>query len=126
MTDGFQKAHRYKGGITKWLFDHITSDEAGDTALAARVAHLESLSTKDISFTVKDDAGTPEPVQGATVTIASKTGTTGSSGGCTIRDVLFGTYTVTVKKTGFDDYSDDITVDASHLSFNISLTTASS
>ena len=70
MTDGFQEAHRHPGGITKWLFDHINSGEAGDSALAARVAYLEGLSTKDISFTVKDDAGTPQAVSGATVSIA--------------------------------------------------------
>ena len=125
MTDSYKEAHRYPGGITKYLFDHMISDESGDSALAARVAYLEGLSTKDISFTVKDDAGTPQAVSGATVTVAGKTGTTGAAGGCTIKDVLFGKYTVTVKKTGFNDYSDEITIDASHLSFNIGLTTAS-
>ena len=126
MTDGFQEAHRYPGGITKWLFDHINTDEASDSALAARVAHLESLSTSNISFTVKDDAGTPAAVQGATVKLNGKTGTTGAAGGCTINGILWGTYEVEVTKDGFNKYTADITVDGSHTSFNIGLTTATS
>ncbi len=125
MTDSYQEAHRYPGGITKYLFDHLIGDEAGDSALADRVKHLEDLSTSNISFTVKDSADTPAAVQGAKVTLNGKSGTTGSSGGCTINGILWGTYTVTVTKTGFTDYSDEITVDGSHTSFNISLTSSS-
>ena len=51
-----------------------------------------------------------------------KTGTTGSSGGCTVSKVLPATYTVTVVADGFEDYSDSIVVDKSHTSFTISLT----
>ena len=119
------EAHRYPGGIIKYLYDQVEGNESGDEDLAKRVEHLESLSTSTVSFTVKDDQGTPAAVSGAKVTLNGKTGTTGSGGGCNIQGILWGTYTVTVTKTGFEDYSDDITVDGSHTSFNISLTTAS-
>ena len=126
MTDSYQEACRYPGGINKYLFDHLITDESGDSALAARVAHLEGLSTSNISFTVKDSETEPAAVQGAKFTRNGKSGTTGAAGGCTINGILWGTYTVTVTKTGFTDYSDEITVDGSHTSFNISLTAASS
>lgn len=110
------------GDVSGWTDSDTVYD---DTALAARVAHLEGLLSSDVSFTVKDDQGTPAAVEGAVVTVMTgKTGTTGAAGGCTVKDVLFGTYTVTVVADGFEDYSDSITVDASHTSFNISLTTA--
>jgi len=111
-----------EGDMSEWTDSDTVYD---DTALAARVAHLEGLLSSDVSFTVKDDQGTPAAVEGAVVTVATgKTGTTGAAGGCTVKDVLFGDYTVTVVADGFEDYSDTITVDASHTSFNISLTTA--
>ena len=112
-----------EGDVSGWTDSDTVYD---DTALAARVKYLEDLFTTDIGFTVKDDQGTPAAVEGAVVTIDGKTGTTGAAGGCTVRDVLYGSYTVSVVADGFDDYSDTITVDASHTSFNITLTTAQS
>lgn len=130
---GFAEAHRHKGGFEQWVYDEIkalrtetSSNETADTALTARVAYLEGLSTSNVSFTVKDDAGTPAAVQGATVKLNGKTGTTGAAGGCTINSILWGTYEVEVTKEGFDKYTADITVDGSHTSFNIGLTTATS
>ena len=122
---GWAKAHRYPGGITKYLYDKVNSNSTGDTALAERVETLEKIVSVDVSFTVEDDQGTPEAVQGATVSIDGKTGTTGSSGGCSIKTILPGKYTVTVEKTGFTTYSAEITVDSTHTSFNITLTSAS-
>ena len=133
VLKGFAAAHRYKGGFEQWVYDEIKALREGesgnteeDAKLAARVKHLEDVFTSDISFTVKDDAGEPAAVSGATVKINGKTGTTGGAGGCNITGILWGTYEVEVTKTGFDKYTDDITVDGSHTSFNISLTTASS
>lgn len=113
-----------EGDVAGWTDSDTVYD---DTALAARVKYLEDLFTTDIGFTVKDDQGTPAAVEGAVVTVATdKTGTTGAAGGCTVKDVLYGSYTVTVVADGFDDYSDTIVVDASHTSFNITLTTSQS
>ena len=133
MTDrtfwGFAKAQNYKEGFNRWVYDELKflrEKVAGDSELTARVKHLEDLSTSDISFTVKDDASTPAAVSGATVKINGKTGTTGGAGGCNITGMLWGTYEVEVTKDGFDKYTDDITIDGSHTSFNITLTTASS
>lgn len=94
-----------------------------DAVLSQRISALEDKFRRDLSFTVKDSESTPEPVEGAVVTVTTgKTGTTGSAGGCSITGVLDGTYTVTVTADGFEDYSASITVDSTHTSFNISLT----
>ena len=78
--------------------------------------------TRDLSFTVND--GT-DPIEGATVTIGTKTGTTGSAGGCTINGVEEGEgISVEVAATGYTTKTETITVDAEHTSFTISLTTA--
>lgn len=76
--------------------------------------------TRDLSFTIND--GT-DPIEGATVTIDEKTGTTGSAGGCTITGVEEGTgISVEVAKEGYTTKTETITVDAEHTSFTISLT----
>ena len=74
--------------------------------------------TRDLSFTVNDGAN---PVEGATVTIGSVTGTTGSQGGCTLQGIADGSQTVTVTKEGFTEYTDTITVSAESTSFTVSL-----
>lgn len=94
-----------------------------DAVLDARISALEDKFRRDLSFTVKDSESEPAPIEGAVVTVTTgKTGTTGSAGGCTITGVLDGSYTVTVTAEGFEDYSDTISVDESHTSFDISLT----
>ena len=73
---------------------------------------------RDISVTIND--GT-DPIEGATVTVGSKTGTTGSAGGCTIKDVTEGTVSVEVSATGYVTKTETVTVDSTHTSFTISL-----
>ena len=78
--------------------------------------------TRDLSFTIND--GT-DPIEGATVTIGAKTGTTGSAGGCTITGVEEGTgISVEVAKEGYTTKTETITVDETHTSFTISLVAA--
>ena len=80
--------------------------------------------TRDLSFTIND--GT-DPIEGATVTIGEKTGTTGSAGGCTVTGVAEGSdITVEVSKEGYTTKTETITVDETHTSFTISLVAASS
>ena len=73
---------------------------------------------RDISVTIND--GT-DPIEGATVTVGAKTGTTGSAGGCTIKDVTDGTVSVEVSATGYVTKTESITVSSSDTSFTISL-----
>lgn len=73
---------------------------------------------RDISVTIND--GT-DPIEGATVTVGAKTGTTGSAGGCTIKDVAEGTVSVEVSATGYVTKTETVTVDSTHTSFTISL-----
>ena len=78
-------------------------------------------SKRDISISVTDGTNA---IKGATVTIGSKTGTTGDAGGCTIKDVEEGSVSVEVAAEGFTTKTETITVDATHTSFTISLTAA--
>ena len=79
---------------------------------------------RSISVTVTD--GT-DPVNGASVvltksseTIASST--TGSSGGCTLQNVEDGTYTLTVTKDGFTDYTSSVTTSENNTTLSVELT----
>lgn len=72
----------------------------------------------NIKFTVTDGEN---PVSGAVVAIGTKTATTGAAGGCTIKGVTDGTYTVTVTADGFEDYTDSITTGET-TAFTITLT----
>ena len=74
--------------------------------------------TRDLSFTIND--GT-DAIEGATVAIGAKTGTTGSAGGCTLTGVEEGTQSVEVSATGYTTKTESITVDETHTSFTISL-----
>ena len=65
--------------------------------------------TFDLTFNVTDADGA---VEGASVIVDNKTGTTGSAGGCTIKGVAKGEQTVVVSKTGYNNYSSSITVSA--------------
>lgn len=83
---------------------------------------------RNISVTVTD--GT-DPVSGATVTLSKNNTTvtssrTGTAGGCTLSDVEDGSYTITVSKDGFSEYTDTITTSVDNTSINIVLTATSS
>ena len=73
---------------------------------------------KDISVTVSDGASA---VSGATVTVGTDSQTTDSNGKASFEDVTEGSQTITVTKTGFQDYSSTISVGSS-TSFSVTLT----
>lgn len=102
--------------------DRIAALEKGDDPSPDPQPDPEPV-TRDLSFTIND--GT-DPIEGATVTIGAKTGTTGAAGGCTIKDVEEGSVSVEVAKEGYTTKTETITVDETHTSFTISLTAASS
>lgn len=77
--------------------------------------------TRDLSFTINDGTN---PIEGATVAIGAKTGTTGSAGGCTITGVEEGSQSVEVSAEGYTTKTESITVDSNHTSFTISLVQA--
>ena len=66
----------------------------------------------NISVCVKDDSGTG--IKDAKVTLSKGSleynGITGSAGGCTLRNVLFGEYDLTCTCEGYDDFEDTLTV----------------
>lgn len=73
--------------------------------------------TFNISFNVTDDDG---PIEGAVVSIAGLTGTTGSAGGCTVKNVPKGNQNITVSKTGYNDYTGTNSISEDH-TFNVKL-----
>lgn len=80
-----------------------------------------SQNTVNIKVTVKD-AQSNNAIEGATVTIGEVTGTTGSAGGCTLRDVLTGEQTVTISHELYEPFSQTLTVrvDSTSETFKIS------
>lgn len=66
--------------------------------------------TYDLTFNVTDEDGA---VEGATVSIDGKTGTTGAAGGCTVKSVNKGVQTLTVTASGHEEYSTSVTVSES-------------
>lgn len=77
--------------------------------------------TRTINFTITD--GT-DPVNGATVAIGNKTGTTGSAGGCTLTEIADGEHEVTVTCEGYTTKTETITVSESDTTFAIALEAA--
>ncbi|MGB4440634.1 MAG: discoidin domain-containing protein [Coriobacteriia bacterium] len=73
-----------------------------------------------VAGTVKDSSGAA--ISGATVSIADKTGTTGSTGTYSVTDVAAGTYTMTVSATGYNAWSGSVSVTAgATATLNVSL-----
>ena len=73
----------------------------------------------DLRIVVNDGS---DAVEGATVSIGTITGTTGSAGGCTLSQVTEGSQNINVVADGYEAYQETITVDSSHTEFTISLT----
>jgi len=78
----------------------------------------------NISASVKDKT-TSVGIQGVNITLTAGaetfTGTTGSAGGCTLNNVPVGSYTVTATKTGYTEYTGDLTVTSETTSLTIEL-----
>ena len=103
--------------LTPW--NELTYKQKISRKLRYTVLYTEmSISKHTLSFTVTDGTA---PVQGATVTVEGKTATTGSSGGCTIKNIVDGEHTVTVTADGFEEYTDTITTGET-TSFTVELT----
>lgn len=75
---------------------------------------VEEVTTADISVSVKDTEG--EPIENANVTLTkeeeSYSGKTGKAGGCTIKNVPFGTYNVLATAELYVDAEQQFTVEA--------------
>ena len=88
----------------------------------------ETPEKRNISVSVSDGTNA---VSGASVKLYKNntvvaSSTTGSAGGCTLSNVEDGSYTVTVIKDGYSDYTDNITTSVDNASLTIELTPTSS
>lgn len=87
----------------------------------------ENPEKRNISVSVTDGTN---PVSGASVTLTKNnetiaSSTTGSAGGCTLSNVEDGSYTITVTKDGFVDYTDTVVTSSDNASLTIELTPTS-
>ena len=98
--------------------DRIKALENGSNQQQEPQQQEQTPTTRDLSFTINDGTNA---IEGATVKIGSKTGTTGSAGGCSINGVEEGSQSVEVSATGYTTKTETITVDETHTSFTISL-----
>lgn len=85
-----------------------------------RISALETggATKRNVKFNITDGAA---PIDGATVTIGTISGTTGSAGGCTLQNVPDGQHSVTVTASGFNSKTETITVSETNIQFNIIL-----
>ena len=87
----------------------------------------ETVTIADITVSVKNTSD--KGISGATVTVSQEgsettyTGNTGSAGGCTIRDVPLGSYTISTDATGYISSIDDFTVNSGENIFEVILET---
>ena len=85
---------------------------------------IPEIISRNISVSVND--GT-DPVSCATVSLLKNnnlvtSSRTGTAGGCTLSNVEDGSYTLTVTKEGYNEYSDSITTSVDNASLIIKLT----
>lgn len=88
----------------------------------------ETTTKRTISVSVTD--GT-DPVKGASVVLTKgatevASSTTGDAGGCTLQNVEDDTYTITVTKDGFTEYTASVTTSENNTSLSIELTASAS
>lgn len=76
--------------------------------------------TKTATFTVKDNAGSPNAVAGAIVDVNGSRLKTGADGKA-VFNLRAGTYPVTVKKTGYGTVKESVTVESSAVTKDITL-----
>ena len=73
---------------------------------------------RDIAVTVSDGN---DAIASATVTIGEDSETTDADGKAEFEDLSYGTYNVSVSKTGYESKTVSITVDETHGSFSVEL-----
>lgn len=73
----------------------------------------------NLSITVNDGTS---PLENVNVAIGDITGSTGSQGGCTLSNVPIGEHIITANLTGYNEYSETITVSENNKNFTISMT----
>lgn len=84
---------------------------------------IPEITNTNISVCVKNNSGTA--LKDATVVLSKGnleyTGTTGSAGGCTLRNVLLGDYDLTCTCENYNDFEDTLEVTADTTTLNITL-----
>lgn len=100
-------------------YNHIISlMEMEDPRIAELDARVRALEDK-AGYTVT--VSEINKVSGATVKLNTDSFTDEGDGVYTLDNVVPGTYTLTVEASGYNDYSEEITVDYQHLNFEVEL-----
>lgn len=110
----------------KQIYNKIMNSILGDESTSEETLQPvieEELETSTISVSVVDSE--TNPINHATVTISDGTnnysGTTGTAGGCTIKNVPFGEYEVVTNADGFVRDIGEINVQSTSMDVNIIL-----
>lgn len=96
----------------------MDSDRTG--CMFAYLEPATAAATKTVTFTVKDNAEEPAAIEGAVVDIDGARLKTNASGAA-VFNLRAGTYTVKIKKTGYNTVTETITVDSSAVTKDITL-----
>ena len=97
---------------------NVTKDETVDITLTLAQQEEEE-PTGSVHFTIQDSES--QGIANARITLTDSVtnteyqngnGGTGSSGGSTISDLPYGTYSVLVTCTGYEDATDEVTIDS--------------
>lgn len=86
-------------------------------------AYLEPatpVTTQTVTFTVKDNAGSPEAIEGAIVDVNGSRLKTNASGEA-VFNLRPGTYPAKIKKTGYSQITETVTVVASAVTKDVTL-----
>ncbi len=131
------------GLISKGTFKFIVKNDL-DTDLTARVYYpdeyyvdydIGSAKNTEANITIPPESeyestvtvtvvntSTKNPITNAIVDIGVHTGTTGTTGQCTLENVKYGTYDITVTHELYEEYMGSISVDASEVDYTAELT----
>ena len=102
----------------------VLGEEEGNNSSTENNTTTETTTKRTINVSVTDGTN---PVKGASVVLTKgatevASSTTGDAGGCTLQNVEDDTYTITVTKDGFTEYTASVTTSENNTSLSIELT----
>lgn len=125
MKDYWSKLKLNECWSEKERFNLLMNTILGDTEESTEepvIEPVEELSNISVSITDNENNG----VNNANVILSkdetSFSGTTGKLGGCTIKDVPFGEYSITVTAEGYQEYTGTVTINQVESTVDVSLT----
>ena len=107
----------YNVSITENDYEEYT----GVIEVTENIEQTIELNIKKFNLSITVNDGT-NPLGNVDVSIGDITGKTGNQGGCTLSNVPIGEHIITATLTGYNDYTETITVSENNKDFTISMT----